>query len=88
MIVACLISFAALEMRSCGSGLLARAATGATKAGRSVPLMTEDGAGRELVDRTVQVAPELVEVASEALAFDRVQVEEVGRGLAVLRREA
>ena len=46
--------------------------------------MTEDGAGRELVDRTVQVAPELVEVASEALAFDRVQVEEVERRLSAV----
>ena len=84
MIAACLISFAALEMRPCGSGLLARAATGATRAGRRVPLMAEDGAGRELVGRTVQVAPELVEVASEALAFDRVQVEEVERRLSAV----
>lgn len=46
--------------------------------------MAENGAGRELVGRTVQVAPELVEVASEALAFDIVQVEEVERRLSAV----
>ena len=76
MMVACLVSFAALEMRACGSGLLVRAATGATKAGR-VAMVAEDGAGRELVGRTVRVAPELVAAASEALAFDRMRTEDV-----------
>ena len=76
MMVACLVSFAALEMHSCGSGLLARAATGATKAGR-VAMMAEDCAGRELVGRTVQVAQELVAAASEALGFDGMRMEEV-----------
>lgn len=40
-------------------------------------MVAEDGAGRELVGRTVRVAPELVAAASEALAFDRMRTEDV-----------